>query len=86
MTENKPPSKKEITNDVLMADVMLRVTAMEKLLIEKGIFTQEELSATTKEIAERVAKVVLEKAQASKNIDEFISSLDGSKEKKEFNN
>jgi TPP-dependent pyruvate/acetoin dehydrogenase alpha subunit len=85
MTENKPPSKKEITNDVLMADVMLRITAIEKLLIEKGIFTKEELNATTEEIAKRVAKVVLEKVQASKDIDEFISSLEN-KDKKEFNN
>lgn len=78
--------KKELTNDVLMADIMLRVTAMEKLLIEKGVFTQEELTSTTEEIAKRVAKVVLEKAQASKNIDEFIHSLDGSKDKKGFDN
>ena len=85
MTEKKS-DKRELTNDILMADVMLRITAMEKLLIEKGVFTQEELSAATEEIAKRVAKVVLEKAQSSKNVDEFIASLKSDKDKKEFNN
>lgn len=75
MTEKKP----EITNDVLMADVMLRITAIEKLLIEKGVFTQEELGTTMEGIAQRVAKIVLEKAQQSKTVDEFVASLEGKK-------
>lgn len=79
--------KQELTSDVLMADVMLRITAIEKLLIEKKVFTQEELTACTEEIAKKVAKVVLEKAQASKNLDQFISDLESSsKDKKGFNN
>lgn len=81
MSEKKPDNKQELTNDVLMADVMLRITAIEKLLIDKGVFSQEELNQTTEEIAKRVAKVVLEKAQASKNIEEFVSSLEGSTNK-----
>jgi TPP-dependent pyruvate/acetoin dehydrogenase alpha subunit len=81
MTEKKPDSKQELTNDVLIADVMLRITAIEKLLIEKGVFTQDELTATTEEIAKRVAKVVLEKAQASKSVDEFIANLEANGKK-----
>lgn len=85
MTDKK--QKQEVTNDVLMADVMLRVTAIEKLLIEKGVFTQEELTQSTEEIAKRVAKVVLEKAQASKNIEELIKDLEASaKGKKDLDN
>jgi TPP-dependent pyruvate/acetoin dehydrogenase alpha subunit len=68
--------KKELTTDVLMADVMLRVTAMEKLLIEKGMFTQAELAEATDEIAKRVAKVVLEKAQASKTMGELTAGIE----------
>ena len=55
---------------------MLRLTAVEKLLIEKKAFTQEELSKTTDEIAQRVAKVVLEKAQAAKNLGELVTNLE----------
>jgi hypothetical protein len=85
MTDEK--KKTPITNDILIADIMLRVTSMEKLLIQKGIFTVEELTATTEEIARSVAKVVLEKAQASKTVDEFIAELKGeTKDKKDFKN
>lgn len=72
MSDNK---KNELTTDVLLADIMLRLTAVEKLLIEKKAFTQEELSKTTDEIAQRVAKVVLEKAQAAKNLGELVTNL-----------
>jgi 16S rRNA C1402 (ribose-2'-O) methylase RsmI len=79
--------KNELTTDVLLADIMLRLTAMEKLLIEKKSFTQEELSKATEEIAQRVAKVVLEKAHAAKNMGELVSSLEThNKDKKDLKN
>ena len=77
--------KNDYNSDVLIADIMLRVTAIEKLLIEKGVLTKEEIFATTEEIAQKVAKVILDKAKTSKNIDEFISSLEN-KDKKESSN
>ena len=82
MSDNK---KNELTTDVLLADIMLRLTAVEKLLIEKKVFTQEELSKTTDEIAQRVAKVVLEKAQAAKNLGELVTSIE-SHNKKDLKN
>jgi len=87
MTDKKSDNKQGLNNDILIADVMLRITAMEKLLIEKGIFTTEELTKSTEEIAQRVAKVVMEKVQASKNVQEFIDDLEASgKDKKDFKN
>lgn len=62
--------KKEPNTDILVADMMLRITALEKLLIEKGLLTKEELAATTDELAKRVAQVVLEKIQAAKQAEE----------------
>ena len=81
--KNKNP---ELTTDVLLADVMLRLTALEKLLIEKGTFTQEELAQATDEIAQKVTKIVLEKANASKDVEEFIAKLEEDKGKKSFDN
>lgn len=86
MTDKKD-GKNEFTSDIMMADIMLRVTAMEKLLIDKGILNQAELAAVNDEIAKKVAKVVLERAQASKNLQEFVADLEKSdKEDKEFKN
>jgi TPP-dependent pyruvate/acetoin dehydrogenase alpha subunit len=87
MTDKKD-DRIELNTDILVADVMLRITALEKLLIEKGVFTQAELSAITDEIAKKVAKVVLEKAKVSKNIEEFVATLEksDSSDKKDFDN
>lgn len=83
--EKKKPAP--ITNDVFIADIMLRVTAMEKLLIEKGVITLEELTASTEEIARKVAKVVIEKANVSKNVDELLNEIKtASKDKKGLDN
>ena len=86
MTDKKD-GKNELTSDIMMADIMLRVTAMEKCLIDKGILTQSELANANEEIANKVAKVILERAQASKNMEEFVADLENSsKENKEFKN
>ena len=61
MSEKKP----EITNDILMADLMLRVTAMEKLLIDKGIVSKDEFLNVMEDIAKNVSKIVIEKAKAA---------------------
>lgn len=86
MTDEKKSSKLEITNDVLIADIMLRLTAIETLLLEKGVFTKEEFGATCEEIAKRVAKVVIDKATATKSVDTLTASLLPPKDKKDFNN
>ena len=57
--------KPEITNDILMADIMLRVTTMEKLLIDKGIISKEEFLSVMEEIAKSVSKIVIDKANAA---------------------
>ena len=77
--------KKEITSELLITDIMLRVTALEQLLIEKNLLTKEEIIATTENIAKKVARIVLEKAQSSKDIEDFISKLEGT-DKKEVQN
>jgi hypothetical protein len=84
MTDNadkKSDQSNNLTNDVLIADMMLRITSMEKLLMEKNVFTQEELQKTTTDIAEKVAAVMIEKAKAAKNLPNFIADLESNKHK-----
>jgi len=68
--------KNEITNDVIMSDIMLRLASMEKLLIDKNFFTKEEMMKTADEIAEKATKVILEKAKNASTIGEFIVDLE----------
>lgn len=74
--------KLEITADILMADAMLRLAAIERILIEKNVCSKEDLSAITDEIAQKVAKIVLEKTQNNKVAEDLTTDPD----KKVFNN
>lgn len=70
---------KELTNDVLIADALLRLRTLEVLLINKGIFTQEEFTHEMSTIANQIAKSILQKAQVPGDLDELIKNLGSTK-------
>lgn len=78
MSDKKPT---DLTTDVLLADAMLRITALEKLLISKGLFTKEELSQVTDVLIEQISKAIMGKVNSSKNLDDFIISLTSTSKK-----
>ena len=79
--------KNEVTNDILIADIMLRLTTMENLLIEKETFSKEEFLGTMEDIAKKVAKVILENSKSTVNVEDFMSKLELSdSEKKDMKN
>jgi len=67
--------KVDFTNDVIMADLMLRLTAMESLLLDKGLFTKEEMLKVVDEIATKASNMVMQKAIESKNVEDFVANL-----------
>jgi hypothetical protein len=69
----------ELTNDVLIADALLRLKILETILVNKGIFTQEEYDVIKTEITAKIAKVILQNANIPGNLDELISNLQGNK-------
>ena len=69
----------DLTNDMLITDIMLRLTTLEKLLIAKGVFTQEEFENEMSTIAAHVAKIVLQKSKVPGDLDELIKNLSGTK-------
>jgi hypothetical protein len=75
----------DFANDVLMADLMLRLTAMEKLLLDKGLFTKAEFMQVVDEIAQKASDAVMEKAKISKNTEDFIANLEKVNSKKQDN-
>ena len=57
----------ELTNqDLLLAECLIKVAAIEKLLVSKGAFTSDELLLTMQTIAEEVAKIVSKQQQEVK--------------------
>lgn len=65
----------DLTNEMLMTDALLRIKAMESILISKGVFTSEELSEEINAIAQQIAKSILEKAKIPGDIGELLKSL-----------
>ena len=64
-----PKSDETLTNDVLIADTLLRVKAMENILVSKNIFTREEFQAELQQVTEIITKAIMEKANAAANTD-----------------
>lgn len=65
----------QLTNDVLMADVLIRLKAIENLLLVKKVFTDLELHAEVRNIAEILSMTILQKANVSGDINKFIEDL-----------
>lgn len=72
---DKKNSLADMTSDVLLADTMLRLTALETVLLEKRIFTKDELKAITDVLVEKVTEIIVSKANSSQNLDQFIDAL-----------
>ncbi len=54
----------EITNDVLMADALIKLKSLEILLINKGVFTEDEFKNKMKETTELITNSILSKIKA----------------------
>lgn len=63
----------EMTNDVLLAESLLKLKSLEKLLISKGVFTQEEFDKEMSVSVKNIAKSILQKANVSGDLDSLIS-------------
>ncbi len=76
----------KITRDIDITDFLLRISAIEKVLKDKGIVTEEEIVDTIKTISESLAKSIIDSSlKTSGGIDELISSLSPVEDKKKFN-
>ena len=66
---------KELTNDVLIADALVRIKAIENLLISKGLFSEDELKDQIKSVVELLALTILQKSNISGDLNKIIKGL-----------
>jgi hypothetical protein len=80
MNEKKTDSIEEKFQqlDIRVADTMFRLTALEQLLLSKGIITESELSEIAERMIERLTKLVIDGLDKTNNLNEFIAYLGGS--------
>lgn len=65
----------EITNDVLIADALIRIKALENILISKGILTAVEFNSQCRDIAELLSLSILEKAGVPDELNKIIEEI-----------
>jgi TPP-dependent pyruvate/acetoin dehydrogenase alpha subunit len=72
---------------LLLADLMLRVTVLEKLLIDKGTLSKEEVIALSDEIATKVTENITKQANATKTVEDILNEASlTDQEKKDLSN
>lgn len=65
----------ELTNDILIADALIRLKTFETLLIAKGIFTEAEFKNQMKDIAELISLTILQRASVPGDLNKIIQDL-----------
>jgi hypothetical protein len=63
------PSKnqtQQLTNDVLIADALLRIRVLELLLVQKGIVSELELQQVVQDLSEKITNSILQKSGIQK--------------------
>ena len=65
----------DLKNTALMSDILIKITAIEKIMISKGIITNDELAKEITIISRFVAKSMLKRARVTGDLDKIIDDL-----------
>jgi hypothetical protein len=65
----------DLNTTITLMDALLRLKAMENILISKGLFTQEEYTQEINDLAAKVAKTILQKSNVPGDLDDLIKNL-----------
>lgn len=71
-------SKKDLPglpDEMFVAESLIRIKALENVLIRKGLVTQEELNDETKLLTTQLSKAILEKANVPGDLDAIIAGF-----------
>jgi hypothetical protein len=70
-----------LEQEIIIADILLRLTTIEKILIKNNITNNEEFSSIMKDLSEKVAKSLLEKANITQDLDSIVQSYNSDDKK-----
>ena len=75
------PKNNDMSNDIMIADILLRITTLEKLLVSKGILSQEEINTMMDDLSSKILKSILEKSNIPGDHDEILKNMKDDKSK-----
>ncbi len=67
--------KDELNEYIMMAEILLRLTSLEKLLIDNKIISKDELLKVMEELSSHAAKSILEKAKIPQDLDKLAINV-----------
>lgn len=65
----------ELTNNIAIADILVRLTALENTLINSGIMSKDKYLEEIKTLSSKVAKSILQKANIPGDLEELIKNI-----------
>lgn len=68
-------NKNETSINVLIADAVLRLQAMQNIFVKKGLFTDKEFQLEVEQVSKNIMKSILEKAKVPGDLDKLIDDL-----------
>jgi len=67
--------KNEIEDITILSELLIKVSALERLLLIKGYITKEELAKESEDIARFIAKSMLKHAKVPGDLDKVLEDL-----------
>ncbi len=77
MDDKRTPQ--EMTVDILLADVLLKINVLVKVLVDKGLIDHNTFNSELENASKHISKLILEKADKSNSLQDFVSKLEETK-------
>jgi len=65
----------ELKNIALISDILVQVTALQKILISKNLITKDELAKEINNVSREIAKYMLEHSNVTGDVDKILDDL-----------
>lgn len=67
--------KKDFTSDTLLLQCLIRISSLEKLLMEKNLISKDEMDASLLTLTKSIAKTILKDSKVEGDLDSIVSNF-----------
>jgi len=69
-------SESKLNNDLNLMDLMIRLSVIERVLLEKNIVSKDEIISISKNISKEILKEALKQSGVTDNLENILSEFD----------
>jgi hypothetical protein len=67
--------EEDLAIQLYIADLLIRISVLEKLVVDKGLITEEDLLKQAENITSKIAKHIIDKSSTPQEMDKLIEEL-----------